>query len=104
MSKFDDAVEKYVAASKKLNLGLTEEYLRAVARGLGPSIYNADAELVSSSDPGEFKTVKNNFLFNKLELADGPELDKVIDEIIENLGYLYPNKYRVLVYVLVCDT
>ncbi|HLS30450.1 MAG TPA: DUF2853 family protein [Flavobacteriaceae bacterium] len=100
MSKFDDAVEKYVAASKKLNLGLTEEYLRAVARGLGPSIYNADAELVSSSDPEELKTVKNNFLIKKLELADGPELDKAIDEVIEKLGSSNPNKYRALVYGL----
>lgn len=100
MSKFDEAVAKYTAESKKLNLGLSEEYIRAVARGLGPSIYNLDAELVSSSDIEELNTVKKNFLIKKLGLKDSPELDKALDEVIEKLGRSNRNKYRALVYGL----
>lgn len=100
MSKFDDAVAKYHAANTDLKLGLSEDYIRSVAKGLGPSIYNADAELVSSSDPAELNTVKQNFLIKKLGLTDGPELDKAIDEVMDQLGRSNRNKYRALVYGL----
>lgn len=100
MSKFDDAVNKYTAEAKKLNLGLSDEFITAVAKGLGPSIYNADAELVSSSDPEELKTVKQNFLIKKLGLEDGPELDTAINEVVETLGSSNRNKYRALFYAL----
>lgn len=100
MSKFDDAVEKYTAESKKLKLGLSDELINAVAKGLGPSIYNRDAETVSGSDPSELATVKNNFLIKKLGLKDGPELDSAIDEVINKLGTSNRNKYRVHIYGL----
>lgn len=103
MSKFDDAVAKYTAESKNLKLGLSEDYIRKVAKGLGPSIYNADAETVAGSDPEELKTVKNNFLIKKLGLNDGPELDKAIDEVMEQLGRSNRNKYRALVYGLLAQ-
>lgn len=44
MSKLDEKVAAYVAEAKKLNLGLDESLIHAVAKGLGPSIYKADAE------------------------------------------------------------
>lgn len=100
MSKFDEAVAKYSAENKKLKLGLSENYIRDVAKGLGPSIYKADAELVSSSDPEELATVKKNFLIKKLGLKDGPALDQAIDEVMDQLGRSNRNKYRALVYGL----
>lgn len=100
MSKFDEAVEKYAASAKKLNLNIDQDFLVKVTRGLGPSIYNADAETVASSDPDELKTVKNNFLIKKLGLKDGPELDKAIDEVMDQLGKSNRYKYRALVYAL----
>lgn len=100
MSKFDDAVEKYWAANNELKLGLTKTLITKVAKGLGPSIYNADAETVAGSDPEELKTVKTNFLIKKLGLKDGPELDKAIDEVMEKLGSSNRSKYRPLVYGL----
>jgi hypothetical protein len=72
----------------------------AVTKGLGPSIYNADAETVSGSDPKELETVKNNFLIKKLGLKDSADLDKGIAAVIEQYGKSNRNKYRAVVYYL----
>lgn len=100
MSKFDEAVAKYIDEAKKLNLALSDEFIRKVAKGLGPSIYNADASTVAGSDPSELATVKNNFLIKKLGLADTPALDEAIDAVMEQMGRSNRNKHRALVYAL----
>lgn len=100
MSKFDEKLALYLAEAKKLNLSIDEKLLSAVAHGLGPSIYNQDAETISATDPAEVALVKNNFLIKKLGLSDGPELDKAIDEVMEQVGKSNRNKYRAIVYAL----
>ncbi|GGD72528.1 hypothetical protein GCM10011514_40810 [Emticicia aquatilis] len=102
MSKLAEAIETYVAQSNELNLGLSEELITAVAKGLGPSIYNADASKVSGTDPEELARVKDNYLIGKLGLADGPELDVAIAEVMEQMGSSNRNKYRANVYALLC--
>jgi hypothetical protein len=102
MSKLVEAIETYVAQSNELNLGLSEELITSVAKGLGPSIYNADSSKVSSSDPEELARVKTNYLINKLGLSDGPELDAAIAEVMEKMGSSNRNKYRANVYALLC--
>lgn len=102
MSKFAEAVELYVAQSNELGLGLSEELITTVAKGLGPSIYNADSSKVSGSDPDELNRVKTNYLINKLGLSDGPELDAAIAEVMEKMGTSNRNKYRANVYALLC--
>lgn len=100
MSKFDEAIASYQDQIKELKLDLDSDLLVKVAKGLGPSIYNADAEKVSSSDPEELGRVKTNFLIKKLGLKDGPELDAAIDEVVEQLGSSNRNKYRAVFYAL----
>ncbi len=101
MSKFDELLDVYKTEFKKiLSEKLDEDLLTKVTKGLGPSIYNLDASKVSGSDKKELETVKKNFLIKKLGLADGPELDKAIDEVIEKLGRSNRNKYRAIVYYL----
>ena len=100
MSKFDDNVELYKAQNAELGLGLSETLLTAVAKSLGPSIYNADSSKVSGSDQKEKDTVKNNFLIRKLGLKDGPELDSAIDEVLTKMGTGNRSKYRAVVYAL----
>ena len=100
MSKFVEAVASYMKEVESLNLNLSEELVTKVAKGLGPSIYNADSEKVSSSDQEELDRVKKNFLIGKLGLGDGPELDKAIEEVIEQLGSSNRNKYRAIFYAL----
>ncbi|MFN4084460.1 MAG: DUF2853 family protein [Spirosomataceae bacterium] len=100
MSKFVEAVETYMAQVNELGLGLDEALVTAVAKSLGPSIYNADSSKVSGSDKTELDRVKQNFLQGKLGLPDGPELDAAIAEVIEQLGSSNRNKYRAVVYAL----
>lgn len=100
MSKFNECVELYKSQSSELGLGLDEALLIGVAKGLGPSIYNADSSKVSGSDDKEKATVKNNFLIKKLGLADSPALDAAIEEVMTQMGSSNRNKHRAVVYAL----
>jgi len=100
MSKFDEKIALYQSEMKKLGLSFDADLLTAVTKGLGPSIYKADAETVSGSDKKELETVKKNFLMKKLGLADGPKLDSAMETVIEKVGKSNRNKYRAIVYYL----
>lgn len=101
MSKLDEALARYQSEFKtKLNMNVDKDLLTKVTKGLGPSIYNPDAAKVSSSDPKELATVKNNFLIKKLGLKDSPALDAAIDEVMQKMGSDNRNKYRAMVYYL----
>ncbi|BAW79896.1 hypothetical conserved protein [Candidatus Nitrosoglobus terrae] len=100
MSKFDEAIDKYSAEVKRLNLDISHDFLVSVAKSLGPSIYNANSELVSSTSQDELGTVRKNFLIGKLGLKEDPELDQAIKEVIEKLGSANRKKYRTLFYAL----
>ncbi|SDX16603.1 Protein of unknown function [Lutibacter oricola] len=100
MSKFDEKLAQYKAEMDKLGLSFDADLLTAVTKGLGPSIYKADAETVSGSDQKELDTVKNNFLIKKLGLENGPKLDEAIAAVIEKVGKSNRNKYRAIVYYL----
>ena len=101
MGKRDELIEKY-ADDLKNKCGITPDMdlLTKVTIGCGPSIYNADASKVSSSDDAELETVKNNFLIKKLGLAEGPELDAAIDKVAETYGKSNANKYRAVFYYM----
>ncbi|MDV4169128.1 DUF2853 family protein [Rhodovulum sp. FJ3] len=101
MGKRDDLIAKY-ADDLKEKCGITPdmELLKKVTIGCGPSIYDADASTVASSQEGELETVKNNFLIKKLGLSDGPELMEAIDSVIETYGKSERNKYRAVVYYM----
>jgi hypothetical protein len=100
MSKFDEKIALYKSEMDKLGLKFDADLLTKVTKGLGPSIYKADAETVSGSDKKELETVKNNFLIKKLGLTDGPKLDSAIETVIEKVGKSNRNKYRAIVYYL----
>ena len=100
MSKFDEAIVTYQGELSKLSISIDATLLTAVAKGLGPSIYNADSSKVSSADPEELARVKNNYLIGKLGLTDGPELDDAIKSVVDQLGSSNRNKYRAMFYAL----
>jgi hypothetical protein len=101
MSKRQEKIELYAGDIKeKLGLNPNMDLLTKVTIGCGPSIYLKDAETVAGSDKAELETVKKNFLIKKLGLKDGPELDKAIDEVMEQYGTSNRNKYRAVVYYL----
>lgn len=102
MSKFDEAIETYEDALK--NTLKIKDYdvdlLKKVAKGLGPSIYNKDSSLVSTSDQEELDRVKNNFLIKKLGMSDDGSLDAAIKEVGEAFGSGNRSKYRAVFYYL----
>ena len=100
MSKFDEKVALYKQFMDDRNLRSNTELLTAVTKGLGPSIYKADAETVSGSDAKELATVKKNFLMKKLGLEDSKALDEGIEEVIERIGKSERKKYRAVVYYM----
>ena len=100
MSKFDEKVAQYEKFMNEKGLKFDADLLKAVTKGLGPSIYKRDAETVSGSDPKELLTVKKNFLIKKLGLADDTNLDDAIASVIEQIGKSERSKYRAVVYYL----
>ena len=103
MSKLQEKIDQYQSEVEKLGLGLNAELLAAVTKGLGPSIYKADAEKVSSSDKKELATVKKNFLIKKLGLKDSEALDTAIETAIEKIGKSNRNKYRAIFYTILVE-
>ncbi|MCP3919603.1 MAG: DUF2853 family protein [bacterium] len=104
MSQFDDVIAKCKQQMADQNIDCDENLLTAIAKSLGPSIYNKDSGTVATADKGEVETVKKNFLVGKLGCADGPDLDGAIDRAAEKIGKSNVNKLRpVFYYLLVKD-
>ena len=105
MSKFDQAISQYKKSFEE-KLGRSdydEALLTAIAKSLGPSIYNKDAAKVACSDKTEREKIKKSFLIKKLGLSDGPELDEAIENICQAFGSSNRNKYRVVFYYLLVE-
>ncbi len=100
MSSLQEKLELYTADAKKLGVEVEAELFKLVTKGLGPSIYKEDAELVSCSQESELETVKKNFLIKKLGLEDGEKLDAAIALVCEKMGESNKTKYRSIFYYL----
>ena len=103
MSKRDEWITKYADNLKtKCNMTPDMNLLIKVTIGCGPSIYNKDAQTVAGSQESELETVKSNFLMKKLGLKGGPELMEAINKAIEIYGKSERNKYRAVMYYMLC--
>lgn len=101
MGKRDDLIAKYAEdLREKCGMEPDMDLLKKVTIGCGPSIYNADASTVASSQPAELETVRKSFLVKKLGMSDGPELMDAIHSVIETYGRSERNKYRAVIYYL----
>jgi len=101
VGKRDELVEKYATdLREKCGVEPDLDLLTKVTAGLGPVVYDADASLVSSTDPDELARVRENFLMGKLGLSAGPELDEAIAKVIETYGSSERQKQRAVVYYL----
>ena len=105
MSKFDEAMDKYRASLGGMSLmgGHDDTKLVKVAKSLGPSIYLADASLVSCSEQSELDRVKANFLIKKHGLTDGPDLDAAIKAVCAQMGSSNKSKHRAVFYYLLAE-
>ncbi|MEK7256005.1 MAG: DUF2853 family protein [Bacteroidota bacterium] len=103
MSKLDEKIENYHATLKGMGgkSAIDSDQLAAIAKSLGPSIYNADSSLVSCSDPVELQRVKNNFLIKRLGMTDEAEMDAAIQAVCSE--YDSRQKQRVVFYYLLAQ-
>jgi hypothetical protein len=103
MGRRDDLIARY-ADDLRNKCGVEPDMalLTKVTIGCGPSIYDADAATVAASQPHELETVKKSYLMKKLGLPDSPDLDAAIAKVIEQYGKSERNKYRPVVYYLLC--
>jgi len=100
MSKFDEAISDCKAQMEGANIECDDKLLSAVAKGLGPSLYNRDANLVAAGDAKEIDNVKKRFINRKLGV-DGPEADAAIEHAIEKIGASNRQKLRPVFYYLI---
>ena len=98
VSKFEEAVTKYKGALEKMDMKVDDAMLHEVAKGLGPSIYNRDASLVSCSDKAELERVKKNYLMKKLGWTDEAKCDAAIQAVCKQ--YTSNAKHRAVFYYL----
>ncbi len=100
MSKFDDVVAKAAEQLKKVGVKADDAVLRAVAKSQGPSIYLADASLVSCGDDKELKRVEDNFIVKKLGVTDQDAIKKVLEGTCEKFKSIN-RKMRVAFYYVI---
>ncbi len=101
MSKRDEKIAHYRDFVTQHTITLDDELLVKVTIGLGPSIYNKNAELIACSKTDELVTVRENFLKKKLALTlDDETLDKAIKEVCQEIGTSVTNKFRAVFYTL----
>lgn len=100
MSKFDDVVSTCKDQMDKCGIEVDETLLKAVAKGLGPSIYNKDALLVAAGDAKEVDGIKERFIGKKLGVT-GAEADAAVAHAIEKIGSSNRQKLRPVFYYLI---
>jgi len=104
MSKLEDLMVKYRESLNNAGVSkIDEDFLKATAKGLGPSIYLPDASMVSCSDQTELDRVKNNYLIKKLGMTDSSKLDDAIKAVCNQMGSSNRTKYRVVFYYLLSE-
>lgn len=98
MSKFDENLEKYEAQMKEMGMEVDSALLRAITKGLGPSIYNVDSSRVACTDKSETDRVKNNFVIKKLGITDEEKAEAAVQAVCEK--YDDRTRYRAVFYYL----
>lgn len=97
-AKKAEKIALYIKDIKKHYGEVDEAFVAIIVKNLGPSIYKADAELVSCSDPKELDTVRKNFLVKKLGIdASKGVLDAAIQDVCSELKGVR-KKYRATFY------
>jgi len=98
MATFVETFDSLKAEMTKLGLSYDEALFEKVTKGLGPALYNSDANKVSCSDSAELETVRKNFVEKKLGMTD--DNHDAIKKVCETMGSSNRNKYRAIFYYL----
>jgi len=100
VSKFAAVVDRCEKQMKDQKIAVDRPLLEAIAKSLGPSIYQKDAVLVAAGQKSELETIKKNYLIKKLGCPDGPGLDTAMNKAITKIGKSRRNKMRPVFYYL----
>lgn len=103
MTKTEEKIEFYIAEMEKLGISFEKDLFTKVVKGLGPSIFKKDAEVVACSDETELETVKKNFLIKKHGLEKSEDLDAAVKAVCEKMGSSNRNKYRAIFYYILVE-
>lgn len=100
MSKFDEAITECKAQMANCNIECDDNLLKAIAKGLGPSLYNRDAFLVAAGDKKELDNIKSRYIEKKLGV-EGADGDAAIAYAIDSIGMSNRQKCRPVFYYLI---
>lgn len=100
MSKFDEAIAACKTQMGKCGIDCDEGLLTSIAKAVGPSLYNKDANLVAAGDSAELDTIKKNFIAGKLGV-EGADADAAVAYAIEKIGSSNRQKLRPVFYYLI---
>lgn len=100
MTKFEKALESCKAQMNKQGIKCDDALIAAIAKSLGPSLYNRDASLVATGQKTEVATIRTKFLLGKLGCDDTPKLDKALRAATEKIGKSNRHKLRPVFYYL----
>ena len=101
MSKRDEKIEMYAKDLKeKAGIDADMDLLRKVVIACGPTIYNSDSETVATSDTGELKTLRDNWVGKKLGVTDDDAAMGGIQKVIREYGRDNRRKYRASLYYM----
>ncbi len=105
MSQFEEVIAqcKRCFEEKLGRRDYNEALLTAIAKSLGPSIYNNDSSKVACSKKEERNHIKTSFLIKKLGLDEDHNLDAAITEVCKAMGSSNRNKYRIVFYYLLVE-
>jgi Protein of unknown function (DUF2853) len=101
MSKLAELIGTYTSDLEGMGVSVDGELLGAIAKSLGPSIYNADSSMVSCSDQVEIDRVKANFLTKKLGRTDDAANQAACEAVCKK--YESTRRKRVVFYYLLCQ-
>ncbi len=100
MSKFDEVVDACKQQMDKCGIACDDKLLLAIAKSLGPSIYNKDSSLVAASNQGEMDNIRTKFIAGKLGVQGG-DAEAALTHAIEALGSSNRQKLRPVFYYLI---
>ncbi|GAB1307465.1 hypothetical protein KH5_01480 [Urechidicola sp. KH5] len=99
MSEFYNKVDYYKKVMYELGLEFDADLLTAVTKGLGPSIYKENSEILRGTSEEDLTTVKQSFLNKKLGVYDESRYDDAISYVVNKMG-AETKKYRAIFYYL----
>ena len=90
----------YLADVKKYDATASAEVVDKIVKHLGIALRNADAQLVSCTDPQELDRIKKGFISKKLGETDAAKADSILEKVCQAMS-ADRTKARVTFYYLV---